>query len=199
MLTNSNLMPSIQYSQTEVIQFFSLGATGLAGQFVSMVTGNQNPESADGYTSNNVGAGYTNITSTRYAVSRNVLPTSAGDTKYNTLGVTLMTSAEYDENGNKLVLQPDYYTKERGFVTSGQAVPILSRGIVMLKQNCYIGTPIPGYVGLITGNGQLLVQNPATLPQSTGLFVDFHNSIAGRWLSTSGFNFGGYAQFKVEL
>ncbi len=199
MLTSSNLMPNIQYSQSEVLQFFTMGATGLAGQFVSVVTGNQNPENADGYTSNNVGAGYVNITSNRYAVNRTVLPSAAGDTKYNCVGVTLMTTAEFDENGNKLVLQPDYYAEERGFVTSGQAVPILSRGIVMLKQNCYVGTPIPGYVGLITGGGQILVQNPATLPHNTGLFVDFHDSIAGRFLSTTGFNFGGYAQFKLEL
>lgn len=199
MLTSSNLMPNMQYSQSEILQFFALGSTGLAGQFVSLVTGAQNPENADGYTSNSVGASYVNLTSNRYAVLRTVQPTSAGDTKYNTVGVTTMTTAEFDENGNKLVLQPKYYTTERGFVTSGQAVPILSRGVVMLKQGAYIGTPIPGYVGIITGGGQIKVQDPATIPTSTGLFTDFHNSIAGKFLSSSGYNFGGYAQFFVQL
>lgn len=193
MLTSSNLMPSMQYSQSEILQWFALGATGLAGQFVSMVTGNQNPENADGYGSNSVGASYINTYAPLYGVNRTVLPSVAGDTRYNCVGITTMTTAQFDENGNKLLLQPKYYTTERGFVTTGQAVPILARGIVMLKQNCYVGTPIPGYVGVLTGAGQISVQNYATLPSG------FHSAIVGKFLSTSGSNFGGYAQFFVQV
>jgi len=196
--TQGNLFPFRQYGEAEVVNFYSLNGTGQNGLFVALETGNQNPADADGYTSTSVGAGYTNTFATRYETKRKVRLAAATDTKYNALGVTLHTTAEYDNNGQKLVLLPRDRRDELGFVVSGESVPVLTRGIVTLGKGAYVGTPIPGYVGVLTGNGQVAVMDPAVATATTGA-NSFAHKIVGKFISTSGEAFGGYAQFKLEL
>lgn len=195
--TQGRIMPLEVVNQYEVINFFAQSVTGERGQFVALFTGQQTPDnaSANGYTTTSLGTSYQGTYAPRYENKRKFRPTAAGDTKYNTIGITLYTTAEEDENGQKIALMGRQHREERGYAISGETVPVLSRGIVTLRQSAYVGTPIPGYVGLITGNGQILVHNPATLPVTGGLEA----LIAGRFLSTSGDAFGGYAQFKLEL
>ena len=200
MINQGNLLPLVQKAEAEVYNFWSLNGTGLNGMFVALETGNQDPANGDGFIAgSSIGASYTNITSPRYEVKRKVRPVGSGDSKFNTLGVTLMTVSEYDENGNKLILQPKDARDERGFLLSGEAVPVLARGMVRLKSSQYVGTPIPGYVGVpyTGGGGKIQVVNPATLPNTgNGLTV---NNVIGKFVSTSGSAFGGYADFKIEL
>lgn len=195
------LAPFRQYAEAEVINFFSLNVTGQNGQFVSYVTGNQNPDNADGYSTLSVGAAYTNIVSNRYLNTRQVRPTVFGDSKWQVAGVTLHTTAEFDENGNKLILQPSDAVWERGYVLSGQSTPILKRGLVTLSMAQVDGIPIPGYVGAVTGNGRLTVLNPTAF-NVTGL-GNIANSIVGRFVSLTGSNNyttqGGYVQFEVNV
>lgn len=200
-LTQGNLAPLRQYAEAEVVNFFSLNVTGQNGMFVSYVTGNQNPDFANGYSTLSVGAPYTNIVSNRYLNTRQVKPSQVGDTKWQCAGVTLHTTAEFDENGNKLILQPSDAVTERGYVLSGQSVPILKRGIISLVMNQVDGTPLPGYVGALTGNGRITVLNPTAF-NVTGL-GNIANSIVGRFISSTGTNnyvtAGGYAQFEVNV
>lgn len=196
--TQGNLLPFRQYAEAEVINFFALNGTGQNGLFVALETGQQSPADADGYTSTAVGANYTNVYAPRYENKRKVRLAAATDTKFNAVGVTLHTTAEYDNHGNKLVLMPHTRRDELGFVVSGETVPVLTRGIVTLGQGAYVGTPIPGYVGVLTGNGQIAVMDPAVALVSTGANA-FGHKIVGKFISTSGDAFGGYAQFKLEL
>jgi hypothetical protein len=199
-LQQGNLAPFRQYDENEVVNLFSLNVTGQNGMFVSYVTGNQNPDNADGYTTLAVGASYTNIVSTRYVNSRQVRPAAAGDTVWQVAGVTLHTTAEFDENGNKLILQPSDAVYERGYVLSGQSVPILRRGLVTLVMSQVDGIPLPGYVGIVTGNGRISVANPTSFA-ITGL-GNFTNNVVGRFISSTGSNnysaAGGYVQFEVQ-
>jgi hypothetical protein len=205
-LTQGNLLPFRIYDDHFVINWLSLDGTGLNGQFVALETGNQNPENSfGGYVQNAVGASYTNVISYRYQTSRKVRPTQSGDNIYNTVGVTLHTTANFDENGNPLVNLPADRTTERGFVLSGFSVPILTDGIVTLKSAQYNGVPIPGYVGCISSggtNGTIDVVNPSVLTSSialspTNVYSNF--TVVGKFISSSGVNFGGYAQFKVKI
>lgn len=205
-LTQGLLLPFRLYDEHDVINWYALNGTGLNGQFVALNTGGQDPsQSAGGYNGNPVGSPYTNVISYRYTNGRTVRVTQSGDTNFNTLGITLHTTAEFDENGNKLVNWPYEHTIERGFVVSGWSVPILTRGVVTLKSTAFNGTPIPGYVGCLStgGNGKLDVVNPANLGfgvlNVTGAGVYGGYTVVGKWLSTTGANFGGYAQFKVQL
>lgn len=204
-LTDGNLLPFRQYDPADVINLFALDGTGLNGQLVAIETGNQDPAfSAGQYTTLPVAASYTNVTSYRYNSPRRVRPTQGGDTSYNTIGMTLHTTAVYDENGNLLVTQPYNQTLERGFVQTGFVVPILTRGIVSIKQSQVIGVGFPGYVGVIStgGNGKLEAVNPAlgiTNVSTTGIQTYSGQQIVGKFLSYSGSSFGGYYQFKLQL
>ncbi len=198
-LSQGTLLPYRQYAEAEVLNQYSLSVTGQNGMFVSFVTGNQNPDNADGYSTLAVGAAYPNIVSTRYLNNRQVKPAAVGDTAWQVAGVTLHTTAEFDENGNKLVLQPTDYTLERGYVVSGQSVPILKRGLISIAMSQVTGgIPLPGYPAVITGNGQLCPLLPSTATGS-----NFPPYVVGRFVSSTGSNnyaaVGGYVQFEVNL
>jgi hypothetical protein len=194
-LTQSNLLPFRQYAEAEVVNLFSLDGTGLAGQFVSIPTGANDPaDSAGSYGSISVGASYANATSLRHLVTRKVEPTDATDDKYSTLGVTLHTTAEYDENGNRLINMPSDMTYERGFVVSGQAVPVLKRGLITIKKSQVTNTAYPGYVGVPAAAGGITALNPTDLAG-----IGTGTKVLGKFISTSGSAFGGYYQFLVGL
>lgn len=197
LLTDGNLLPFRQYNESDVINWFALDATGSNGQLVAIQTGAQDPAaSAGSYRSTPPnGVAYANVGNYGFGASRKVRPAAVTDTKYNVLGVTLHTTSLYDENGNLLVNMPYTQTIERGFVQTGFAVPILTRGIITVKNNNVNGTPYPGYAATIGANGSFTVVNPAgNLPLlATGSMV------VGKFLSYSGSAFGGYSQIKLEL
>ncbi len=205
-LTDGNLLPWRQFSPADVLNLFALNGTGLNGQLVAIQTGAQDPaNSAGAYTTQAVAASYTNVTSFTYNSPRRVRPTQAGDTIYNTIGVTLHTTAVYDENGNPLRNQPMDQTLERGFVQTGFVTPILTRGIITIKQSQIIGVGFPGYVGVIStgGNGTIEAINPSatsiTFANASGINTYSGQQIVGKFLSYSGSAFGGYYQFKLDL
>lgn len=205
-LTDSNLLPNRQFDNNDVLNWFALQGTGLAGQLVAILTGSQDPAlSAGQYTTQAVAASYTNVASYAYNSPRRVRPTQAGDTQYNTIGITLHTTAVYDENGNPLRNQPYDQTLERGFVQTGFVVPILTRGVITIKQAQVIGVGFPGYVGVIStgGNGTIEALNPSTASitfgNASGISTYSGNQIVGKFLSYSGSAFGGYYQFKLQL
>ena len=80
-----------------------------------------------------VGAGFANTVSNRYALTSKVGAASSGDAA---LGITLISTQELDENGEKLIFNPRK-AAEKNVVVSGQGVPVLTKGIVV-----YSGTEI---------------------------------------------------------
>lgn len=199
MLTQGNLFPLRQYSEAEVFNFWALNGTGLNGQLVSYETGNQNPELADGYSTQSVGAQFTNIVSNRYLNNRRVRPAGVADYRSQIAGVTLHTTAEYDENGQKLVLLSPDQAYERGFVPSGFTTPILARGLVTVRlsqiANANVVSPLPGFYLVPTGVGAFAAITPATVTGS----VDLSSRTVGKVVSTSGFNNGGYIQIHISV
>ena len=205
-LTDGNLLPLRQYNPDgDVLNIFSLDGTGLNGQLVTIETGAQDPaNSAGSYTTSPVAASFTNVTNYRYANPRKVRASAAGDTVFNVVGVTLHTTALYDENGNLLANQPYDDTLERGFVQTGFTVPILTRGLITLKQSQIIGTPFPGYAAVIStgGAGKFEAVNPATTAitfvNSTGVNTYSGQQVIGKFISYSGSAFNGYAQILFD-
>lgn len=206
LLTDGNLLPYRQFADAEVLQLFALDGTGLNGQLVAIETGFQDPANGAGqYTTIPVAAGWTNTISYRYNSPRRVRPTAAGDTIFNTIGVTLHTTAVYDENGNLLANQPYDTTLERGFVQTGFVVPILTRGTITVKQSQVIGVGFPGYAAVIStgGAGKFEAINPAsstlTNVNTTGINTYSGQQVVGQFLSYSGSAFNGYYQIRVKL
>lgn len=198
--TQGKLLPFRIVSEFERLDWYSLNPTGMNGLFVALETGNQSPADADGYTTAGVGVPFQGTYAPRYENKRKVRAAQATDTKYNTLGVTLQITSDFDEQGRPLLMMAESLRHEIGYVVSGESVPLLARGVLTLRGDVYVGTPIPGYVGVLTGNGQIAVVNPADLSvTNTGNALNIRDRIVGKFISSSGSAFGGYAQFKLEL
>lgn len=191
---NNRLLPFRQYGEQEVVNLYASHNTGVAGTFVKLST--FNPEDTDGFGSSVVGADFAGTKNVRYKVKNTVVPCASGDTKYQVLGVTLYDTREYDENGNMLIYNPQK-AAEMNVVTSGQAVPVLTRGIITLTSDAYIGNPQPGYVGIPDNNnpGKIIACAPGSITASG--YAD--NRVVGKFLSSTGTKLGGYAVFKLEL
>lgn len=199
-LTNGFLFPFRQYNESEVLNFFSLDGTGNNGMLVAIQTGVQDPTAMAGQYRTAAPNGYaiTNVGNYGYGTPRKVRAATTSDNKYNILGVTLHTTALYDENGNLLVNQPYDRTIERGYVQTGFAVPILSRGVITVSTANIVGTPFPGHAATVGSTaGSFGVANPnSQVALGTGSLV------VGKYLSFSGsqnYNGVGYAQIKLEL
>jgi hypothetical protein len=89
----------------------------------------------------------------------------------------------YDENGEQLVFNPRK-AAEMDVILSGQAAPILTKGLVLV--NGIVGTPGVGSGAAVSdaGNGDLKV-------------VPYANATVGKFLGPK--NDEGYALLKVEL
>lgn len=199
MLTQGNLFPFRQYSEAEVLNLFALNGTGLNGQLVAFETGNQNPELADGYSNLSVGSNFTNIISNRYLNNRRVRPAVVTDFKSQIAGVTLHTTAEYDENGQKLVLLSPDQAYERGFVPSGFTTPVLKRGLLTVRlsqiANQSTVSPLPGFALVPTGVGAFCAVSASAVTGSPDLF----QRVVGNVVSASGANNGGYIEIQISV
>lgn len=197
LLTDGNLLPFRQYDESNVINMFALNATGLNGQLVTIEPTAQDPAATVAAYAAQApnGVAFTNVGNYQYLVPRRVRPAGVSDSVDSIIGITLHTTAKFDENGNLLVNQPYERTIERGFVQTGFAVPIATRGLFTVKLSNIVGTPLPGYAVTAAANGALGVVNPTNnLP-----FLATGRNVVGKWVSSSGSAFAGYAQFLLTL
>lgn len=196
-LSNSNLLPFRQYADAEVIQLFSTDFTGQAGSLVAIQLGGQIPGAeAGGLTTSAPLQAFTNVGNYAFNNPRKVRLSAVDDTTNRLLGITLYTVATIDENGIPLRGQPYNQTLERGFVQTGFTVPILTRGIVTLKQAQVNNAALPGDIGVAGANGTITAVTPTFAQLVTG---SYYGTAVGKFLSQSGVGFGGYYQFKVQL
>jgi hypothetical protein len=193
---NTRLLPFRDYDEHEVLGFFALNQTGVAGQFVSFST--FDPDNQKGFSSVSPGADYDNVYSKRYEVKAKVAPAASGTKASQVAGITLYSTLEFDENGEKLIFHPEKKDKLKA-VTSGEGVPILKRGLVTLTQGAYLGTPAPGSYGVISpsGDGKILAVS-ATGLVTTGVGYKL-DDVVGRFISSAGTKQGGYALFEVSV
>jgi len=177
-----NLRPLRQYNENDVVNLFAYSGDStlvLAGKAVKVVgsgfmASSSNPVEDLG----SVGASYTNVASSRYGAVAKVAPATSGSA---VLGLTLMGIRETDENGEKLVFNPRK-AAEMGVIISGQAVPVLTRGIVL-------------YSGLVgTAGDNVYVHSTSAGDLSTSAAG---GTKVGKLLGTVDSN--GFALLKIEL
>ena len=181
-----NLRPFRQYSESDVVNLFAF-----SGDSTLVVKGLAVKVTGDGWTNEansspvealgSVGASYTNVVSQRYGVKARVAVAASGDA---ILGLTLMDVRELDENGEKLVFNPRK-AAEMGVVISGQAVPILTKGLVLYSGAANVAAGSAAYVSGAAGE----LAGAATLPTNA--------TQVGKWLSKNDSN--GIALLKIEL
>jgi hypothetical protein len=174
----SKLLPFRDYDEHEVINLFKFNGTIPAdqGTVVKVSTGwNQSQETE---LLGAVGKSYANTVSDRYGVTASVAVAGTGDA--NPLGILLHSVKEEDENGEKLIYNPRKVA-EMEVVLSGQAVPIVSRG-VFLYSGSTIGdqTVTAGQKLYSDANGLLTTGNSANqvaVAQALGAVDSTYKSI----------------------
>ena len=116
-----------------------------------------------------VGASYSNTVSERYGVVAAVTTAGAADSP---LGMMLFDVKETDENGEKLVFNPRK-AAEMDIVLSGQAVPLVSRGVFLYSgtqlASDAAGTGFSAGQNLYAGaNGEIITGNPSSANTKVG-------------------------------
>jgi hypothetical protein len=125
----TKLGPFRDYSEHHVINLFALdeditnGVTN--GHCVKLSTGWKNTDELAML--GGAGASVTNTVSQRYGVAAKVKLADANDT---VLGMMLYDVKETDENGEKLLFNPRK-AAEMGVALSGQAIPVLTKGMLL--------------------------------------------------------------------
>lgn len=188
--------PLHDVDEHDVLSLYSTLDTGLAGTLVKIVTGAANPQNADGWANVPVGVSVANTISYRYETKMKVQPTASGDTRYNTLGFTLLSTLEYDENGIPLRYN-DRRAKEIGAVRSGETVPVLTESSVLGLWGNYIDQSVspvqPGFLAVVSrsGNGLVASVDPTKSsvfsPAATGAATPFlygPQHVIGKWLTS---------------
>jgi hypothetical protein len=129
------LRPFRQYHENDVINLFShdwhhdvtTNSKSIGrGAIVKLNTGYVLDDELENVSINN---NYANTVSDRWSVKANVRLCGKTDTPF---GMLLYDVKEVDENGEKLIFNPRK-ADEMQVALSGQAVPILTRGLVMMN------------------------------------------------------------------
>jgi len=187
-----NIKPYRDYDEHEVYNgFFSANVASLnKGTFVSIVPGssgnlnviqgaNRPPTPLLG-AGPAYGQGPARVTSFRSEVKMKVQASPSGTVP---LGVALYDVRENNAYGESFLSRPKYERIEQEVVVSGEALPILARGLIALKGFSGTAAPGSGINNCITGAGVVGVYTKGTS--------------FGRFLTAA--DADGYALFKVEL
>jgi hypothetical protein len=191
-----NLKPLRDYDEHEVINLYahSSAADVNKGTFVTatVADGNTNvsqngnsPATPHSDTHGSLSNLPSRATALRHEVSWKIDTAASGDT---VLGVMLYDVKENNVFGEPFIYKPSHERAEQSVTISGEATPVLTRGLI--KTNGFNGAPGP--------NSGAVVWN------ATG-FLDLNNDLTtailkekvGKFLSTP--DADGYALFKVEL
>lgn len=163
------LRPFRDYSEHEVLNLFAYSGAAESSSVI-LTKGAAVKLSAEGFTVGptnssanqpvellgNVGAAFPLSQSQRFGVRPKVTLATSGDV----LGLTLLDVRELDENGEKLIFNPRK-AAEMNVVISGQAVPVLTRGVVLYSGDA-IGSATAGQYAVVSGTAGELA-NTSTL------------------------------------
>ena len=178
----ANLKPFRDYDEHDVINLFAVNSES-ANKGTVVVA-----EDAGVNFKNNLDldslSSYPNTLSAQFNVPWKVAPAASGAAKGSIVGLLLKDVRRYDENGEQLIFNPRK-AAEMDVIISGQAVPVLTKGLVLVSG--MIGTPGYGSGARPGANGNL---------QVTGWSAS-DNSIIGKFLGPAGSD--GYALFKLEV
>tara|TARA_R110002110_G_scaffold110769_1_gene276051 strand:+ start:484 stop:1134 length:651 start_codon:yes stop_codon:yes gene_type:complete len=144
------ILPFRQYSDTDVVNLYALDSnsvldattdvgSGDAGVFVAVTDGNWNNDPVT-YQTNT----YLGDTSYPFLGSASMYPevnlkVNAATVGQHPLGITLFQTAKNDENGEKLLYNPQKQTELQAMLP-GQAVPVATKGIFTLSNSGFDGS-----------------------------------------------------------
>ena len=186
------ILPFRQYSDHDVVNMYSVIAgdvldsttgtgAGDAGVFVKVAEGNFDADPVEYQNRAYLGnTDYPFIGTNKMYPEVNLKITGATSGEI-PLGLTLYQTAKNDENGEKLLYNPQK-AEELQALLPGQAVPVLTKGIVTLSSDAFDGTA----AAYTPGNGILMSQSNAG--KITGIERPTANNATAQ--VTGGFIFG---------
>jgi hypothetical protein len=147
------IRPFRDYSEHEVINLFALQGESNKGTFVTAAANGfdlsaQSSFSDDSFIDNTISA--------RFSIANKVVAAPSGTLASMVLGMTLKDVKSVDENGYPLKFEPRK-AAERDVVISGEAVPVVKRGVFLYSG--VVGTPAfgSGLAVADAGDGSLKV------------------------------------------
>lgn len=129
--TTTLIKPFRMYDEHDVVNLFAFNGTANKGTLVKVSTGWSNTDENGGITgvANPHAATYGGTVSQYHVLTPRVTETTSGD---NALGIVLNDVRLTDDNGEFLIYKPAR-AAELSAVASGQAVPVLTKGLVLYK------------------------------------------------------------------
>ncbi len=185
------LRPLRDIDQHDVLNYFAFNPTGTypatKGNFVKILSGWSTEQQLAEL--GNPGAAFPNSVSQRYGIQPFVVTcTNSGD---NAIGCMLYDVRETDENGERLIFKPDKAAKMQA-VLSGQAVPIVTRGVVLYSGVNGGNTPV---VGVTAGAAAYLASDGGI--STTGALNNAFVTRVGTFLGPADKN--GWVLLKIIL
>ena len=177
----ANLKPFRDYDEHDVINLFAVNA--VSANKGTVVTADSNGVNLKDASSLDNLSSYGNTLSAQFNVPWTVSPAVSGAAKGQIVGLLLKDVRRVDENGEQLIFNPRK-AAEMDVIISGQACPILTKGLVLV--NGIVGTPGFGSGAAVSdaGGGDLKV-------------IAYANATVGKFLGPK--NDEGYALLKIEL
>jgi hypothetical protein len=177
----ANLKPFRDYDEHDVINLFAVNAEALNKGSV-VVAENAGINFDDPLAIDDLSV-IGNAVSAKFNVPWTVAPAPSGATKGSIVGLTLKDVKRFDENGEQLIFNPRK-AAEMDVVISGQACPIVTKGIVLVGD--VVGNPGFGSGAAVSDAGDGSVKVVAYGSATVGKFLGPKNS-------------EGYALLKIEL
>ena len=186
--TTKLIKPFRDYDEHNVINLFAFDGTANKGTLVKVSTGWSNTDANGGITAvaNPHAATYNGTVSQYHVLTPRVTEAGTGDAP---IGILLNDVRVTDDNGEFLIYKPAR-AAELGAVASGQAVPILTKGLVLYAANQITA----GMVAVSAANGTITGYTDANLPAANTLGA---RKVVGRFLGAT--DSDGYALLKLAL
>lgn len=199
----TRLLPYRNYDEKDVIAEYSLDAnSGEAGTFVKVLRADLTADPVEYSESTPWAGGLGNATSLYPTVTLKVTATTGTGDAGSVLGMMLRDVRSVDENGESL----HYYARKKEelqCVVTGEAVPILTRGVVDLNAKAFVNGVVPNLndKAVLATNGKLTGVPYASL--STEQKNAVVGTIIGTGIRTSGATTdafaGKYARLKFSI
>ena len=186
------ILPFRQYAEEDVVNLYANSAAnnavtdsgeGDAGVFVQVDAGDLSLDPIQYETNSYLGkTDYPFIGRDQYPVVP--LKIKAADTSNACLGLTLLQTADFDENGEKLLYYPQKKLETQSVLT-GEAVPVLTKGIVTLaaSANRAGGLATVGPLTDFAPGNWLLVHGTAGkvtgVAQDDARWIDYSTGVGG--------------------
>jgi hypothetical protein len=147
-----NLKPFRDFSQHDVINLFAYDGTATAGTLVKIDT-NWKDVYGESLSLSNLSSAPNTMSSSFVPVGKVTRTTVSTDLA---IGILLKNVIEYDENGTPLIWEPQLLA-ERDAVLPQQAVPVLTKGIVLINDidASVGGYPTIGAAAYVGTNGRI--------------------------------------------